>query len=160
MNEQTKYISISFAINTLLVLVALLVGAIIYIFMRQHEPKFFALFTEIGLDNWINSVRQDTLYSSSTLPNWVVFSLPNGLWAFAYSLIITTIWAESKSKIRYFWLATIPVLVLGFEVLQLTETIRGTFCIQDMVSGIVGIIIGIFVGNKITKIKNHEKNIT
>ena len=41
MNEQTKYISISFAINTLFVLVALLVGAIIYIFMRQHEPKFF-----------------------------------------------------------------------------------------------------------------------
>jgi len=78
----------------------------------------------------------------------------------AYSLLITSIWSGSKSKIRYFWFVTIPVLVLGFEVLQLTEIIRGTFCIQDMVSGIVGIIIGIIVGNKISKIKNHETKAT
>ncbi|MCF6357636.1 MAG: hypothetical protein L3J54_07500, partial [Draconibacterium sp.] len=79
-----------------------------------------------------------------------------GLWAFAYSMLIVGIWSGSKSKIKYFWLATIPVLVLGFETLQYFEIIRGTFSIQDIAFGITGIIIGIIVGNKITKIKNHE----
>ncbi len=139
---------------------ALLLGGSIYILWRPIEPQFFSFFSETGLYNLINSLRQSTVSNNTLFPRWLIFSLPNGLWAFAYTIIITTIWAGSKSKIRYFWLISIPVLVLGFEVLQLTEIIYGTFCIQDIVAGIAGIIIGIIVKNKITKIKNHETKTT
>jgi len=160
MSKQAPVVSASFVSSILLSAIAMLLGGVIYILLRSHEPQFFALFTEIGLGNWLNSVRQSSLSASAILPKWIIFSLPNGLWAFAYSLIIKTIWSGSKSKIKYFWIISIPVLVLGFETLQLTKVIRGTFSIQDIVFGIGGIIIGIIVGNKITKIKNHETKAT
>ena len=142
-------------VHLLFITVALILGGLIYILFRTHEPQFFTLFTKFGLDNWLNSVRQSSLSASAILPKWVIFSLPNGLWAFAYTLLILVIWSGSKAKIRYFWLITIPVLVLGFEALQYTGTIQGTFCIQDIIFGVLGISIGILIGNKITK--NHEK---
>ena len=162
MSKQTSYTYSNHAGKLFLLLAAtsLFFGGLIYILWRPHEPQFFALFSETGLDNWVNSVRQSSLSASAILPKWIVFSLPNGLWAFAYSLIITTIWSGSKSKIKYFWIISIPVLVLGFETLQLTKIIRGTFSIQDIVFGIGGIIIGIIVKNKLTKFKNHETKAT
>ena len=54
-------------------------------------------------------------------------------------------------------MASIPVLVLGFEVLQFAEIIPGTFCIQDLSLGIAGLILGIIVGNETIKLNNHEK---
>jgi hypothetical protein len=80
------------------------------------------------------------------LPKWIVYSLPNGLWAFAYALLITGIWSDSKSCVKYFWMGSIPVLVLGFEILQYPGIIRGTFSMQDIALGIAGITVGIIVG--------------
>ena len=159
MSKQTSYIYTNHAgkLFLLLAAIAIFFGGLIYILWRPHEPQFFTLFSETWLGNWVNSVRQSSLSASTILPKWIIFSLPNGLWAFAYSLIITGIWSGSKSKIRYFWLTTIPVLVIGFEILQYAKIVRGTFCLQDILFGIAGIIIGIIVGNKIFKIKNHEK---
>jgi hypothetical protein len=58
--------------------------------------------------------------------------------------------------LRYFWFASIPLLVLGYEFLQYAGVIPGTFCIQDIALGIAGIIIGIIVGIKIIKPNYHE----
>ena len=141
----------------LLAVIAIFFGGLIYILWRPYEPQFFTLFSETELGNWVNSIRKSSISESAVLPKWIVFSLPNGLWAFAYSLIIVRIWSGSKSRIRYFWLTTIPVLVIGFELLQYAKIIHGTFCLQDILFGIAGIIVGIIVGNKISKIKNYEK---
>lgn len=136
---------------------ALLSGGIIYILFRTSEPVFFNWIRAVGLGNWLYFVRNISLSLTPTLPDWIVFSLPNGLWAFSYALLITTIWSESKSPLKYFWMASIPLLVLGFEILQLTGIIPGTFCIQDVALGIAGLTIGIIVGTKIIKPNHHEK---
>jgi glycopeptide antibiotics resistance protein len=132
-------------------------GAFIYILFRPSEHLFFSWFAYIGLDDWFDSIRYHSLSQSLHIPGWIVFSLPNGLWAFSYALLITTIWSDSHAWIKYLWLASIPVLVIGFEVLQYTGTIHGTFCIQDMALGILGIILGYLVGIKLKTQKNHEK---
>jgi hypothetical protein len=80
----------------------------------------------------------------------------NGLWAFAYALLITGIWSGSESWLKYFWMASIPVLVFGYEILQYFGTIPGTFCIQDLALGFGGLILGIIAGIKIPKSNNHE----
>ena len=136
---------------------AILSGGIIYIFLRPSEHVFFGWINAVGLDNWFSFARYNSSSLSLLFPEWIVFSLPNGLWAFAYALIITSIWSGSKSWLRYFWMASIPVLVLGYEVLQSAGIIRGTFCIQDIAFGLAGLIIGILVGNRIIKSNNHEK---
>ena len=136
---------------------ALSLGGTIYIFFRTSEHVFFGWIRAVGLDHWFNLVRDHSLSSSLFIPEWFIFSLPNGLWAFAYALLITSIWSGSKSWLRHLWMASIPILVLGFEVLQYAAIIHGTFSIQDLVFGMAGLIVGIIIGTKIIKPDNHEK---
>ena len=136
---------------------AIFLGGIIYILFRPTEIVFFNWIPSVGLDNWFNMTRQKSLSLYPYLPEWIVFSLPNGLWAFAYALLITVIWSGSKSLTKYFWMASIPLLVLGFEILQYSGVIPGTFCVQDITLGLVGLITGIQVGIETNKFKNHEK---
>jgi hypothetical protein len=136
---------------------ALLAGGIIYIIFHSSEPLFFSWINSTGAIHWINIIRNSSLSLSKFLPEWIVYSLPNGLWAFSYSLLITGIWSGSKSSLRYFWFASIPLVVLGFEFLQFARLIPGTFCLQDIALGIAGIVIGIMVGIRIIKPDHHEK---
>lgn len=136
---------------------ALLAGGIIYIIFRSSEPLFFTWTNSTQAIHWINIIRNSSLSLSKVLPEWIVYSLPDGLWAFGYSLLITGIWSGSKSLLRYFWFASIPLLVLGFEFLQFARLIPGTFCLQDIALGIAGIVIGIMVGIRIIKPDYHEK---
>jgi len=136
---------------------ALFTGGMIYILFRSSEIVFFSWIRAIGFENWFNLARNSSLTSSPEVPEWIVYSLPNGLWAFAYALLITIIWSGSKTWLRYLWLASIPLLVLGYEILQYSNIIPGTFCIQDIALGIAGLTIGITVGTKIIKTKKHGK---
>jgi hypothetical protein len=128
---------------------AITLGGLIYIFFRPSEHVFF---------KWINLPRDIYFFHSLPLPEWIVFSLPNGFWAFAYALLITHIWSGSRSWLRYFWMSSIPLLVLGFEMLQQARILAGTFCMQDIVLGILGLLLGIIVGIKISKSNNYEKS--
>jgi hypothetical protein len=76
------------------------------------------------------------------LPEWIVFSLPDGLWSFAYTLVIITIWIDSHSIVKYAWYASIPLLVLGFKFLQGSGIAAGTFCLNDIIWVIVGLLTG------------------
>jgi hypothetical protein len=128
---------------------AIVTGGAIYILFRPVEPLFFTWVDDVGAGNMLSNIRRFTLPLKGYIPEWALFSLPNGLWAFAYALIIAAIWSGSKSGLRYFWFATIPVLVLGYELLQLTGILPGTFCLLDLVFGLAGIIFGIQIGLKI-----------
>jgi len=128
-------------------LLALVSGGFIYLFLRTTEPVFFV---------WLNLHHAYLFASSQGIPEWIVYSLPNGLWAFAYALFITKIWCGSRSWLRTFWMTSIPVLVLGFEFLQYTGIVRGTFCLQDIVLGTAGIIIGVFFGLINLKLNHYE----
>jgi hypothetical protein len=137
-------------------LLAILMGGVIYILFRGSEPVFFNWIRALGLEGWLNFARSKSLSSSLHLPAWIVFSLPNGLWAFAYAFLITGIWWGTKSWLKYFWMASIPLLVLGYEILQYAGIIPGTFCMQDIALGIVGLTTGILAGIFTTKPQNHE----
>jgi hypothetical protein len=161
MKKISIYISRFHAVGLYVMLscLALSLGGIIYIFFRSSEPVFFGWIRAVGFTHWLNLARESSLSPSLLAPEWFVYSLPGGLWAFAYALLITTIWWTSKSWLKYLWMATIPVLVLGYELLQYAQIIPGTFSIQDMVLGMAGLIIGIILGIIISKTTYHEKAI-
>ncbi len=138
---------------------AIIFGGTIYILFRPSEPVFFQWIRVAGLDNMLSAARRNTFLSGLQLPDWIVYSLPNGLWSFAYSLIITGIWAGSKSWLRYVWMASIPLLVLGYEMLQYQGIIPGTFCLQDIAMGTAGLIFGILIIAIINKSNHHENKI-
>jgi len=87
----------------------------------------------------------------------LVYSLPSGLWAFSYSILITGIWWKSQSWLKYIWVASIFLLVIGWEILQLTNLVSGTFSFGDILAGLAGAGFGLFIGIKIINTKNHEK---
>lgn len=135
---------------------ALFLGILIYICIRPAEPRFFDWMRSSGLDSIIIPVRHHVRVSAAHLPEWMVYSLPNALWSFAYAILITWIWTTNRHRVRYFWLATIPVLVLGFELLQYWGIFPGTFCIHDLFAGIVGAGMGAAIGTITTKQIPHE----
>ena len=102
--------------------------------------KWFGI---VGTEDLLYAAREKSLSINSFLPDWMVYSLPNGLWAFAYTIIVLRIWKGSNSIVKYFWFLSIPVLVFGFELLQLTGDLKGTFCWSDMLWGAIGITLGL-----------------
>jgi hypothetical protein len=129
----------------LIALTAILLGGIIYILFRPVSPLFvygphISLFQAI-----LETARQDCLSLASYLPRWIIYSLPQGLWAFAYALIIAGIWKNQHTWVSYLWLWTIPLMVFGFEVLQHAGVVRGTFCLQDLLCGMGGIVLGVMI---------------
>lgn len=138
--------------------VSIVFGGIIYILFRPAEPVFFSWICKLGIDNWITPARQNSLFFTHFFPTWFIYSFPSCLWAFAYSILITGIWFHNKSFLKYLWFSTIPLLVIGWEVFQLIGLLRGTFSPGDITMGIAGISAGIFIGIKLTKLNNYEKN--
>jgi hypothetical protein len=141
----------------LLSVVSVFLGGLIYVFFRPSEPIFFNWFNSLGVGNYLDFIREKSTVISPFMPEWIVFSLPNGLWAFAYTLLIICVWQGSKSFVKYFWFVSIPVLIFGAEFLQLSGNLPGTFCWNDILSGGAGIIAGVItqklviksVGNKL-----------
>ena len=134
---------------------AVFAGGIIYILFRPTEPVFLNWFRAIGIENWLGIVREQSLSFTHVLPQWLVYSLPNGLWAFAYTSIVLIIWKGSSSFLKYFWYLSIPILVFGFELLQLTGYLQGTFCLYDVTWGVLGITLGMLTVHG----KNYNLNL-
>jgi hypothetical protein len=126
----------------LLAFSAILVGGTLYVFIRPAHSIFFEWLTLIGFGDLLESLRQHSMTLTPLLPKWVYYSLPQGLWAFAYALIIAGIWKYQRTWISYLWLSTIPLLVIGFEGLQYAGVVRGTYCLQDLLFGMGGIVLG------------------
>jgi hypothetical protein len=137
--------------------VALFTGAAIYLLFRPVPPVFLKRLDSMIPNNWLGPLRQQVAFLAPHLPEWIVFSLPGGLWAFAYALTITAIWSGSRSRLRYGWMISIPLLTLGFECSQYWHFIPGTFCLNDLVMSITGAVAGISLAAIPTKTYTYEK---
>ena len=151
MDKRFNYITIHSSKNRYILLpfLAVFVGGFIYILFRPTEAGFLKWFGIVGTEDLLYAAREKSLSIYSFLPDWIVYSLPNGLWAFAYTIIVLRIWKGSNSIVKYFWFLSIPVLVFGFELLQLTGNVQGTYCWSDMLWGALGIILGLLTLYKI-----------
>ncbi|HLO60749.1 MAG TPA: hypothetical protein VK179_18505 [Bacteroidales bacterium] len=133
--------------------IALTVGTFIYLFFRSSPPSFTQWPVFSFFHKW-------SPYKPHYIPSWLIGSLPDFLWSFGYSVIITGLWSKHHGKTRYLWLASVPLLVLGFEVLQFFSVLPGTYSNADLFSGFAGMVSGFFIGIKPYKSKYHEKTIT
>ncbi len=140
-----RYKNFNYKILAILWVVAPLFGGIlIYLLFRSESIRIFSWLLYLGIETPILFVRQYTLDLTSYIPYWLIYSLPNGLWAFSYGTIICFIWLKNTSPIKYLWLLTIPIVCLGYELLQCLGVISGTFCYQDLLLCFLGMGGGIF----------------
>lgn len=120
-------------------LILLTVGGMIYILYRPQSLLVFHIADKWGLSVWITHLRQCA--PTLNMPEWVIYSLPGGLWAAAYILIIEAITQPWPRRKRMLWASTIPLCGIISELLQGVGCLPGTFDIIDVLCYIVPIAV-------------------
>lgn len=126
----------------------LIVGGLIYISFRVDSLVMFRWFCSFSLKNLIDSLREMTLVYKSFLPDWLLYSLPDGLWVFSYVSLILLLWDNELSGLNIFWIFLMPILAIASELGQLLNLIPGTFDIIDLIFYILGTIMPLIIYNK------------
>jgi hypothetical protein len=113
-------------------ILTLLSGGLIYILFRTSSLRMFTWYETIGLNHLTNELREWTFLFSNNIPEWILFSLPDGLWVFSYVSLILYVWQNSVSIKNIFWLSIIPVLAISSELGQFFGLVAGTFDFADL----------------------------
>ena len=116
-----------------------LVGSCIYLLFRSTDLLMFQLFPNGQLPIWIQSLRNSV--SCLNVPEWVRFSFPDGLWLFAYLLIVDGIWRGKHNCTSLFFLTFLPLTALLTELLQWFHVIPGIGDWMDFICYIISILI-------------------
>lgn len=109
--------------------VALLVSLFIYIVYRSEQTVVNILLDQLTGHRaflWKQQVRH-----LLPLPGYIIFSVPEGLWIFAATLISKNLYLVYRH--RKFHLVHVPILYgIGLEFLQLLHIMPGRFDILDI----------------------------
>lgn len=88
--------------HSIVVITPLIIGSLIYILWRSDTIRIFDWLNLIGLSITVERLRGLSMLIYPYIPEWVVYSLPNSLWAFSYAFLITIIWWRNESYVKYF----------------------------------------------------------
>lgn len=133
----------------------LILGAFIYVSFRSLSIRLFNWFKLANLDFLISFVRETFYPIKKYLPQWVYFSIPDGLWVYSFSSALIILWSD---QFRYgkFWLI-IPLLFGAFiELAQKIKIFPGTFDIIDFTFSIIALALSIIILKP--KIQTNEKH--
>jgi hypothetical protein len=134
------------------------VGAAIYLLFRPTNLTVFHWADKVGLYGYVMIVRTH-LDIAQYLPSWAIYSLPNGLWAFSFMVLISIIWGNAKSTEKTTFITLVIILSVGSEIGQLNSLIPGTFCLVDVTFNTIGVLSGYYIGQLyIRREINNENN--
>lgn len=125
--------------SPLIALLLFLCGASIYLLFRSREHLGFMLVDALGLGSVIDSLR--TSVSGIHPCEFVLYSLPDGLWTISYIMLINHIFRSEKRTTRLIWASIIPTLGILTELLQLTPLIPGVFDLFDLACYAIPLVV-------------------
>lgn len=104
-----------------LALILFIVEGLLYLTFRSTELNMFRLYEHAG--PWVKTLREwgSELY----VPEWVKYSLPDGLWLLSYLFLIDAIW-NKFDKCSSIWYLIMPGVAFGSELAQLFWGFTGT----------------------------------
>lgn len=91
----------------------------------------------------VNSIRP----ASWNVPEWAVYSLPDGLWLFSYCLFIGCIW-DFDLKGCLFVLTILPIYAISHEIMQYLHLVSGTFDWMDLFAYLMAFAFGVLYINR------------
>ena len=108
----------------------LLLGIAIYLVLRSETIHLYRWCASTLGTSWLEPLRE---YARGwAVPNFVRYSLPDGLYCASYILIADGIWASEKGWWKNVVVSAIPVVAMTHELLQLAGLARGTFSMADL----------------------------
>lgn len=135
-SENRKYLAF--------ITIPLFLGLIIYIGFRVPTIKLFYFFEQKDLYVWVNQLRHEIYFLTEYLPDWVIFSLPDGLWLFSCISLILFIW-KNNEKLGSVWALIALSLSISSEFLQHGKIIKGTYDSIDILFYFLGFFTSIFL---------------
>lgn len=136
----------------LLASVLMLVGGMVYLLFRPRTLLLFAVLDKLGFGETIGRWRMAV--SAVSLPEFVLYSLPNGIWVISYVLVIDGVFSSSPVATRLRWASVIPVLGVGSELLQGVGVMPGTFDWADLLCYAVPYLAYLIIMIKTDKYEN------
>ena len=122
--------------------IPIIIGGLIYTLFRVDTLLVFKVYEFLQVDGLINDLRNHTMQWE--ISNFVKYSLPDGLWVYAFTYFIVSLWKfdESRAKEKYIFMM-IPLLCgVGGELIQLYFKNIGTFDFYDLFISLAAYIIG------------------
>ncbi|SEA64928.1 hypothetical protein SAMN04487851_11043 [Prevotella sp. tc2-28] len=120
----------SATLQVILGVVFLTFGCFIYLLFRTKTLNIYHWCTFLGLSSFIDHER--AWVSDWNIPDFVRYSLPDGLYCAAYILIIDAIWKDDDSLIKHLVIALVPLVTITSEIFQYFGLVKGTFDLCDL----------------------------
>ena len=130
---------------TINIIIPLILGILMYVLFRNYNLLFYSWIEYLTDFRLSESIQLDISNLSSTLhvPNWIKFSLPDGIWIYVFTSTIIAIWAQ---KINIMWLLIPLFLGITLEIAQLYNLILGTFDKMDIAFLVFGYGLALIIG--------------
>lgn len=135
---------------TILGIVCILLGGLIYILWRPSCLLMFNWFTEWQINGFIKFSRDTIILQSFILPKWMIYSLPNALWAFGGIIIFAGIWGN-KHKEFLLWSLLFSAIAIFAEFGQFVHILPGTFDYIDFALISVAVCGAFYITNRYRK---------
>lgn len=117
-------------------------GELIYILYRSLTLYMFKPFEQMGMLDNIRSLRASHLFPpTEAVPEWIVYSLPDGMWLLSYMFTMEYIWDNEGKYIKVLCIWIMPIAIIIHEFFQFMRLANGTWDINDLTIYIVAIVI-------------------
>ena len=131
-----------------IVLVSFAVAVLIYLLFRSRKLFYYQIIELMNLDTHVGAIRKVVWVYRKYIPNWVIYSLPDGLWLFSMGVSILHNRVFYKKAQNIFNI--IFFTMIGIEVFQGIYgghgTFIGTFDGADVICYIIGYIMASILG--------------
>ena len=139
------------------VVAPILLGGLMYLSWRSTTLVIFGWLDALGFSGSVQAIRAVTTPWKESIPDWVLFSLPDALWSYAFTCGLCFVWASHKCWQRSFWIFAPLVLSVSIECLQASGFLVGTFDWIDLcLSSAACILALILFSSPKTKTRNKR----
>lgn len=118
------------------VILPIAIGAAIYLLFRTTSLLVFDWVAKAHLSEVTFAARQ--LLSGIHLPEWLLYTLPDGLWVYAVTSWMILIW---KGNPPFHWLFVGLALAVGGEIGQAIAIVPGTYQHLDILFYVTGFLL-------------------
>ena len=131
-----------------IVLVSFAVAVLIYLLFRSRKLFYYQIIELMNLDTHVGAIRKIVWVYRKHIPNWIIYSLPDGLWLFSMGVSILHNRVFYKKAQNIFNI--IFFTMIGIEVFQGIYGGHGTFIGTsdgaDVICYIIGYIMASILG--------------
>ena len=134
----------------IIIVLPLMIALSIYVLFRSDSLTIYYWFPILKHIKHILVSKQAFNLNLLSRPvrEFLIYSLPDGLWLYSFTCFMILIWDNSKSKLKYFWMYIGTVIALTQKLGQGLGIFNGTFDINDIVIYLIATIVATLITKK------------